>query len=540
MAEEDRQHSRFDEAEATLEAIRSGRVDAVVVEGSEGHQVYALESADLPYRQFLEQMAEGALSLDSTSAILYCNRFFMDLMEQPLESLLGTCFEELIAPARLLAYRAALRADHAQRFGSALRLPNGLTIPVQLAITPVGSGDHRRYTVVITDLSERERLQELSAAREAVEAQSLAKDRFLAAIGHELRGPLNVMMGWARHLLEEHGQFPARALKALEAIERNARLQKRLIEDMVDVSRISSGKLQLTPEPLDLAELAHATVSAMRLSASECRLAVGIDAPEPVRVLGDAQRLEQTLQNLLGNAIKFTPPGGRIDVRVQRVDDVAWLAVSDTGRGIDPALRALVFQPFRQGEGDNTGRRGSGLGLGLAICKQIVELHGGHVKVDSPGLGCGSTFTVELPLLGERDSDSGRASGVEVSLAGKRVLVVDDHDEVRELIARTLARADAEVVSVAGAESALARLDAQPFDAVVSDLVMPGTDGWQLARRVRERFGAELPLIALSGSVGLLQTERLQASGFNACVAKPAHEAELIEVLASLLRTEVK
>lgn len=535
MAQDSRLQSRLDEAEATLEAIRTGRVDALVIDGSDGEQVYTLESADLPYRQFLEQMAEGALSLDSASTILFCNRFFTELVERPREKLLGTSFEELIAPSRQVAYRAALRADNAQRFGSALRLTSGLVIPVQLAITPVGSGDARRYTVVITDLSERERLQEMSAARQAVEAESLAKDRFLAALGHELRGPLNVVLGWTNFLLEERAQFQGRALKALEAIERNAKLQRRLIEDMVDVARISSGKLQLAEELLDLSQLARATVGAMQLTAEERRVALHVEASDPLQVVGDAQRLEQMLQNLVGNAIKFTPAGGSVEVRVERGEEVARMTVRDTGRGIDPALLALVFQPFRQGLSDNSGRRESGLGLGLAITKQIVELHGGHVKVDSVGLGHGATFSVELPLAQVAPSAPGRLSSVEISLGGARILVVDDHEDIRELIVRSLARAEAEVVGVAGAEAALARLEAQPFDAIVSDLMMPETDGWELARRVRERFGAALPMVALSASVGALRKDRMQSSGFSAFIAKPAQDTELLATLRRLL-----
>lgn len=522
---------QLDEMEATLEAIRSGRVDALVVEGEDGQQVFTLESADLPYRQFLEQMAEGAVSLDDASTVLYCNRFFSDLVERPRDKLLGSSFEDLIAPARLLAYRAALRGEGPQRLGSALRLESGLVIPVQLAITPVGTGDARRFTVVISDLSERERL---SAAREQIEAESLAKDRFLAALGHELRGPLNVIIGWTTFLLEERSQFQTRAVNALAAIERNAKLQRRLIEDMVDVARISSGKLQLAEEVLNLGQLAQDTVNAMLLTAQERRLKLDVRVDSDVHVLGDAQRLEQTLQNLVGNAIKFTPPEGRVEVAVERCGEIARVSVTDSGRGIEPALTALIFQPFRQGSQDNTGRRESGLGLGLAITKQIVELHGGHVKVSSRGLGQGACFTIELPLSTETRGDR-RSIPAPISLAGRRVLVVDDHDEIRELTARALLRAEAEVVSVGGAESAIAHLEDQPFDAIVSDLIMPGMDGWELARRVRERHGSKLPLVALSASVGTLQRERLENSGFSAFLAKPTQEEELLSTLLGLL-----
>lgn len=535
MADESRLQSRLHEVEATLEAIRSGRVDALVVEGKEGQQVYTLESADLPYRQILEQMAEGAVSLDASSTMLYCNRFFTDFVERPRSALLGSSFEALIAPQRQMAYRAALRADSPQRIGSALRLDSGLTIPVQLAITPVGTGEARRYTVVITDLSEHERLRELSAARQAVEAESLAKDRFLAALGHELRGPLNVIMGWTSYLLEDPSQYPSHVAKGLEAIQRNSRLQRRLIEDMLDVARISSGKLQLAQERVDLGLLAEQTVSAMLLAARAHNIALEVHAVEDVIVVGDAQRLEQMLQNLVGNAIKFTPPEGRVDVRVEQNQEVARLSVSDTGRGIEPSLLHLVFQPFRQGRQENTGRRESGLGLGLAITKQIVELHGGHVAVDSRGLGKGAVFTVELPLADRVTAVLKRAALPRgLNLAGARVLVVEDHEELRELTVHVLSRAQVEVVGVSGAESALARLEDQPFDAIVSGLMMPGTDGWELARRVRERFGEALPIIALSPSPAL-RHERFESSGFSAFVARPSLDDELLITLHGLL-----
>jgi CheY-like chemotaxis protein len=284
----------------------------------------------------------------------------------------------------------------------------------------------------------------------------------------------------------------------------------------------------------------QATSDAMRLSADERRIAFSIQVDGPVPIIGDVQRLEQMLQNLIGNAIKFTPSGGSVRIRAAQAADVALVTVSDTGRGIDSTLLALILQPFRQGQSDNTGRRESGLGLGLAITKQIVELHGGHVKVDSAGLGRGATFSVELPLAVESAAQPTGPVSEETSLAGTRILVVDDHEDIRELIVRTLARAEAEVVSVAGVESALARLEGQPFDAIISDLMMPGTDGWELARRVRARFGANLPLLALSASVGTLHGDRMQSSGFDAFIAKPAQDAELLGVLQRLLGRAAK
>jgi PAS domain S-box-containing protein len=522
---------RLDEAEATLDAIRTGRVDAVVVEGNEGQHVYTLESADLPYQQFLEQMAEGAVSLDAASTILYCNRFFCELVGLPREKVLGSSFEDYVAPEKLLAYRSALCAEHAQRFGSALRLARGGdSLPIQLALTPVGNGAGQRFTVVVTDLSERERL---SAAREAVEAESLAKDRFLAALGHELRGPLNVIMGWSAFLLDQRDKLDARGRRALEAIDRNAKLQRRLIEDMVDVARIHSGKLRLSELVVDLVELLRATGEALALSAQGSGVHLEIDLNGPASIMGDAQRLEQMVQNLVGNALKFTPRGGHVRLALERAEPLARIVVRDDGRGIEPALLPQIFQPFRQGV--EAGQRQGGLGLGLAITKQIAELHGGHVRVHSEGLGRGATFIVELPLYQGRAHAEHAAPSAELNLAGLRILVVDDEAEARDSTARTLSAAGAEVVCVSGAEPALARLESSPFDVIVSDLMMPGTDGWDFARQVRQRFGERPLLLALSGALGPGVAARAAASGYGLLLTKPAAQRELLASVRRLL-----
>jgi PAS domain S-box-containing protein len=532
---EDVVRRRLAEAEATLEAIRTGRVDAVVVEGSEGHEgqhVYTLESADLPYQRFLEQMAEGAVSLDAASTILYCNRFFAELVDLPREQVLGSSFEAYVAPEKLLAYRSALRADHPQRFGSALRMADGESLPIQLALTPVGSGAGQRFTVVVTDLSERERL---SAAREAVEAESLAKDRFLAVLGHELRGPLNVIMGWSGFLMEQRDKLDERAQRALEAIDRNAKLQRRLIEDMVDVARIRSGKLRLSELVVDLVELLRATGAALSLAAKNKGVKLELHLDGPASIMGDGQRLEQMIQNLVGNAIKFTPRGGTVQLGVQRADSLARIVVRDDGCGIEPVLLEQIFQPFRQGAAGESSQRHGGLGLGLAITKQIVELHGGHVRVHSEGLGRGATFIVELPLYEGGARVERAPPSAELSLLGRRILVVDDEADAREITARTLASAGAEVICVAGAEPALAQLESQPFDVIISDLMMPGTDGWDFARQVRQRFGERPVLLALSGALGSGVAARAAASGYATLLAKPAAPGELLASVRRLL-----
>jgi CheY-like chemotaxis protein/two-component sensor histidine kinase len=344
------------------------------------------------------------------------------------------------------------------------------------------------------------------------------------------------MMGWIGFLLEDRARFEPQVQKALEAVQRNARLQRRLIEDMVDVARIHSGKLRLERELVDLGEIAEATGMAMAVAARERKIDIELQCCEGGFVLGDAQRLEQMLQNLIGNAIKFTPEGGRVSVRVERRPAVTRLSVGDTGRGIDPTLQTLIFQPFRQGIPEH-GQRDAGLGLGLAITKAIVELHGGHISVSSAGADRGSEFCVELPAAqAPQDASSDRAlPAIEGTLTGVRILLVDDEEDVRENTARVLARAGAEVVGVGGTESALARLEDQPFDIIVSDLMMPGTDGWELARRVRARY-VDLPIVALSGVAGSLASGRAEASGFAALLKKPIEEHELVTRVRAFLR----
>lgn len=529
---------RLAEAEATLDAIRNGRVDALVVEGSDGHQhVYTLESADLPYRQFLEHMAEGAVSLDADGTVLYCNRFFAELLGRPRERLLGTAFDTYLEAEARAEFRLALREGKSQRLGLEIAVGEARTVPVQLAITQTGSGDARRFTVVVTDLSERERVRELSAAREAAEAESLAKDNFLAAVGHDLRTPLNVVIGWTALLLKRRDSFDATTQRALETISRNAHLQSKLIEDLLDVSRIVSGKLRLERSEVDLSELARSVGSGLALAVADKSVTLTVHASGPIYVLGDAARLEQALNNLVGNAIKFTPAGGHVDVFVERDDSIARVRVRDTGRGVDPALLPRIFQLFRQVESLRS--RESGLGLGLAITKHIIVQHEGQVWAESEGLGQGATFTMELPLHTRNQPSAGELGtplSEAPSLVGLRVLVVDDDEDTRELIARSLRAYQAEVVSATGAAGALARLESEQFDVIVSDLMMPGTDGLELAREICERYGRNKLLIAVTGLSVAEAGERALAAGYHALFQKPIEPEALSRAMLRLGR----
>jgi len=377
--------ARLADAEATLDAIRNGSVDAIVVSRREGHQVFTLESVDLPYRQFLERMGEGAISLDASANIVFCNRFFVDLVGGERAGLYGEPLESFIATDHRPAFRQALLESDPQRIQAALTSADGRCIPVQISLTPTGHDLSRRWVVVISDFSDAERLHTVSAAHEAAEAASLAKDQFLALVGHELRTPLAVMMGWTEYLLQQATPDEAKTRKALATIKRNALLQQKLIEDLLDVSRIVSGKLNIERRELDLSSLAKDVANALALRAQGVGVDLRVEIGEPVLVRGDPQRLEQVLSNVLGNAIKFTPSGGWVRVSVVAEEERARIEVQDTGTGIDPALLPRVFQVFRQG--DSRRRRESGLGLGLTITKHLVELHDGSVHVYSAGPG---------------------------------------------------------------------------------------------------------------------------------------------------------
>ena len=527
--------TRLANAEATLAALREGSVDALAVHGGEGQQAFAPESVDLPYRNFLERMGEGALALDAAAKVIFCNRLFIELVGRTRNAVLGMQLESFIAPEYRRLYRAALNASGPQRVGAALIASDGRLIPVQISLTSSGAGDARRWNAVVSDLSSAERLSAVSAAHEAAEAASLAKDHFLALLGHELRTPLAVMMGWTEYLLQQKQPDEAKTLKALSTIKRNALLQQKLIEDLLDISRIVSGRLQIERRELDLVTLAKDVAASLALRAEAAGLELGLNIGEPVLVRGDPQRLEQVLTNLVGNAIKFTPKGGRVRIAIESEGDSARIDVQDSGVGIDASTLPRVFQLFRQGDGER--QRESGLGVGLTITKHLVELHDGSVQVQSDGLGRGSTFSVKLPVVPVAPAPSNSVSTwpSQERLPNSRVLVVDDEHEMREITARMLRSFGADVVDVVDATSALARLEREQFDLVVSDIMMPGVDGMAFARALRERHGGQPPLLALTALSGGVASEQARRAGFSAFLTKPVTSKLLYRTVHDLL-----
>jgi PAS domain S-box-containing protein len=397
--------------------------------------------------------------------------------------------------------------------------------------------------------SEREEtLKAERSAREEAERVGRLKDEFLATVSHELRTPLNAILGWST-LLRRLEPGSADYARGLETIERNARVQAQIIGDLLDMSRIISGKVQIDVQPIDLGEVIQAAIDSVKpsIEARKLRLRVTLDA-RAGRLRGDPGRLQQVIWNLLTNAVKFTPPGGHIDVMLERVNSHVEVSVEDTGIGIKPEFLAFVFDRFRQADSSTTRRHG-GLGLGLSIVKHLVELHGGSVRVKSPGEGQGATFIVALPISVMRTEEVHRVeppsfSDVDVSkielpsLDGVRAVVVDDEPDARILICRLIEEHGGRCHVSATAAEALTLVAGGDVNILISDIGMPDVDGYELMRRIRAMHASEcrnVPAIALTAYARADDRQRALLAGYQMHVAKPVEPRELIAGIASLL-----
>ena len=388
---------------------------------------------------------------------------------------------------------------------------------------------------------ERERTEALERERDA----NRLKDEFLATLSHELRTPLNAVLGWTRVLRSAQVE-PATTARALESIERNARAQARLIEDLLEISRIVTGKLRLQPRETDLAAIVDAAVEIVQPAATAKRLRVSVNiAVRPALTAGDPDRLQQVVWNLLSNAVKFTPAEGEVMVRL-RLDNGYRITIHDTGQGIDARFLPHVFEAFRQADG-TASREHGGLGLGLAIAKQIVEMHGGTIAARSAGRGTGSTFEVCLPSVvrpAGRETGAGRAvaalpaEAIDSSLLRNvRVLVVDDEEDARLLMQTALAQHGAHVTTASSVADALVILDDAAPDVIVSDIGMPNEDGYSLIRRLRARpssQGGSIPAVAVTAYASTGDQSATEAAGYQAHVAKPFEPVEVARLVARL------
>ena len=433
---------------------------------------------------------------------------------------------------------------------------DGTERPIDDSGAPIRGRDGKIVGVVMVfrDISERRRaesersaasverdhlLENERAARSEAENANRSKDEFIAMVSHELRTPLNAILGWT-HILEDSPAEPDMTRRAVQVIARNARSQEQLISDLLDMSRIISGKLRLVVHDIDLIAVIRAAIETVKPAADAKGIKVecAFD-PSLAATTGDPERLQQCVWNLLSNAIKFTPQGGRITVTLRRADSRIEIAVSDTGIGIPSALLPFVFERFRQGDADGTAGRPAGLGLGLSIAKDLVELHGGRIRAESPGEGQGSTFTIALPVRALRAAPAPTRAEPErpVALGGLAVLVVEDDPDNREVLRALLERHQAKVFEASSAREALDLLAQHPVSIIVSDIGLPDTNGYELMRRIRGTRGARgrIPAIALTAHASADDRKRALMAGYQAHIAKPVEAGELVATIVSLM-----
>ncbi|OUL19226.1 hybrid sensor histidine kinase/response regulator [Nostoc sp. T09] len=424
----------------------------------------------------------------------------------------------------------------------------GAVVDISLSLAPVYDAQNQPYAVVMTavDITTRKQieaerislLKREQTARANAEAASRLKDEFLAVLSHELRTPLNAILGWIRLLRKGHLD-QATVNRALEVIDRNTTFQVQMIEDLLDLSRIIQGKLKWEIHPVNLLSVVEATAETLRPAAEAKSVKVQFVLDRNLGMIpGNANRLQQICWNLLSNAIKFTPKGGQVIVRLQKVDSYAQLQVADTGIGISADFLPHVFEYFRQADASTT-RSTGGLGLGLAVSRYLVEMHGGTLEVTSPGEGQGATFTVMLPFRSAQMQIEPTPAPLDFTgeLRGIKAIVIDDQTDSRELIAFVLEQQGAEVISAGSASEALEKLAQYKPDILITDISMPDEDGYTLLEKVRtllQKQGANLPALAITAYARAEDQQQAISAGFQQHLAKPIDPSELVKAVLSL------
>ncbi|MFL6183183.1 MAG: ATP-binding protein [Actinomycetes bacterium] len=525
QAQIDTLREQLAEANETLRAIRAGEVDAVIVHGDSGDQVYTLQSAEQPYRMLVEQMREGAAILTRHGDILYCNRRFADLIGLPLERVIGRSIERFVGEAD----REALAAHVGGRGGAhrgRLIAHDGRSLDVYLSLTVTVSEGIERRSLIVTDLTD---LVDAEAERDRARHENRAKDEFMAMLAHELRNPLGAIGGAVQvlDLLGAHQEGPA--IRARGVILRQVQHLARLIDDLLDVGRLATGKIVLARQPVDLADLVRHSVAAI---VAERRLGNQLEtSTQPVWIDADPTRVEQIISNLLANAVKYTQPGGLIRVSVTTEGQEAVLRVEDDGAGISPDLLPHIFDLFVQGQQTLDRARG-GLGIGLTLVRRLVELHGASVEAVSDGPGCGSVFTVRFPSSCAPEQATPIHTPATEAVK-RRVLIVEDNAESRNMYRLALELAGHDVLEAEDGMRGLEMLKSAQPDVAFIDLGLPALDGYELVRRFRaETNGRDVLLIALTGYGSSDDRERSREAGFDYHLIKPLSREALRDVLS--------
>jgi PAS domain S-box-containing protein len=530
---------RLEVAQSTIEAIQSGAVDAVVVNGASGSRVYSLEGAEQRFRIYVEQMQEGAITASEDGLVLYCNRRFAEMVERPLERVIGCPIathlsQEAWAELSLVFTEGR---EFVKQEGT-LQRADASTLAVHLTASRLPALDEKIMCVVVTDLTEQKNQQSLKLAKDLADKSNRAKDAFLAALSHELRTPLTPVLIAAVELEQNHS-LPVHVQRDLAMIRRNIELEARLIDDLLDLTRIASGKLELRNAPLDVHAAVRSAVAICRpeFEIKDQHFDTQLEAQDTV-ISGDIDRLQQALWNLIRNAIKFTPTRGHVSVRTRNTPShVICIEVRDSGVGFQPHESKKLFEPFEQGSRQIT-RQFGGLGLGLAISTSIIRAHGGTIRAESRGPNLGATFTIELPVASGRrgplpEGESADAANVPATRTGNRILLVEDHKDTRATLQRYLQAARNEVIATGTAAQALEIAAVSKFDLVISDLGLPDEGGGlAMMRLLRDRHG--LKGIAVSGYGMDEDVAQSHAAGFVHHLKKPFNLERLKTLIAEL------
>ena len=520
--------------------------------------VRATQLSEERFRQLSEATFEG-VAVHEHGQLIDANRALASMFGYTLAEVVGMSVLGLIAPESHALVLKNIESKDGKSFETTGLKKDGATFPIEICGKAIEHHGRTLNVMAIRDISERQQAEhgraqliQEQAARAEAEAANRAKDEFLATISHELRTPLTSIRGWS-HMLRSGEVTDELRERGLEIIERKAITQGQLINDLLDVSRIITGKLRLEVHNVEIASLVKMAVDSVRPAAEEksIRLHTALDA-RGMPVLGDPERLQQVMWNLLSNAIKFTPEGGLVEVRLERTDSHAEISVRDTGVGIDPKFRPHVFDRFRQADSSST-RAYGGLGIGLAIVKHLVELHSGTVSVESGGVGQGATFTIKLPLViadvpalpatgdvGETSAPQAGGNGAKrdhrAEIKGVRVLVVDDDEDTCKMLDMVLSKCGAVVKVSCSAQQAYEALEWEP-DVLISDIGMPGEDGYELIGKVRKRGlerGRQIPAIALTAYARSEDRLRALSAGYQIHLPKPVEPDQLIAAVASV------